>query len=69
MMEIIVDQRLRSAVEISGQQFSFMPNRSTADAIFALRQLVEKHREGQDNLHCIFMDLEKAYDRIQRQEV
>ena len=69
MWEIIVDQRLRSAVEISDQQLSFMPNRSTADAIFVLRQLVEKYREGQDNLHCIFMDLEKAYDRIQRQEV
>ena len=69
LWERIVDQRLRSTVEISEQQFGFMPNRSTTDAIFALRQLVEKYREGQKNLHCIFIDLEKAYDRVPRQEV
>ena len=45
MWERIVDQRLRSAVEISEQQFSFMPNRSTTDATFALCQLFEKYRE------------------------
>ena len=69
MWERIVDQRLRSAVEISEQQFGFMPKRSTTDAIFALRQLVEKYREGQEDLHCIFIDLEKAYDRVPRQEM
>ena len=65
----IGDQWLRSTVDISQQQFSFMPNRNTTDAIFALRQLVEKYRDGQKDLHCIFIDLEKAYDRVPRQEV
>ena len=50
-------------MEISQQQFGFLPNRSTTDAISALRQLVEKYREGQEDLYCIFIDLEKAYDR------
>ena len=39
--------------ETSEQQFGFMPNRSTTDAIFTLRQLVEKYRVGQEDLHCI----------------
>ena len=56
-------------MEVSEQQLGFMPNRSTTDAIFALRQLVEKYREGQEDLHCIFIDLEKAYDSVPRQEV
>ena len=56
-------------METSEQQFGFMPNRSTTDAIFALRQLVEKYREGQEDLHCIFIDLEKANDRVPRQEL
>ena len=31
--------------------------------------LVEKCREGQEDLHCIFIDLEKDDDRVPRQEV
>jgi len=69
MWERVIDSRLRNKVEVSQQQFGFMPGRSTSDAIFALRQLMEKYREGQKSLHCIFIDLEKAYDRVPRQEV
>ena len=39
------------------------------DAIFALRQLMEKYTEGRQKLHCVFIDLAKAYDRVPRAEV
>ena len=45
-----------------------MPGRGTTDAKFAVWQLMEKHREKQKGLH-IFIDLEKAYNRVPRQEV
>ena len=30
---------------------------------------MEKYREGQNELHCGFVELEKAYDKVQREEV
>ena len=67
--ERIMDARLRQNVKISEEQFGFMPVPSTTDAIFALRQLVKNHREGQKVLHCVIIDLEKAYHRVPRKEV
>ena len=63
--ERIIERRLRD------KQFVFMSGRRTADAIFAVRRHMEKHRGKQD---CIFIMvfiiyLEKTYDRVPRQEV
>ncbi|KAK3552816.1 hypothetical protein QTP86_022562, partial [Hemibagrus guttatus] len=43
--------------------------KKTTDAIFALRILMEKYRDGQRELHCVFVDLEKAYDSVPREEL
>ena len=58
----IIDRRLREETSIGEEQFGFMPCRGTTDAIFAARQVIEKHREMQKELHMVFIDLEKAYD-------
>ncbi|KAK3553075.1 hypothetical protein QTP86_031165, partial [Hemibagrus guttatus] len=67
--ERVVEARLRKVVEICEQQYGFMPRKSTTDAIFALRILMEKYRDGQRELHCVFVDLEKVYDRVPREEL
>ena len=46
LWEYVVETRLRREVEICEQQYGFMPKKDTTDAIFSLRMLMEKYREG-----------------------
>ena len=66
-----VDRRIRQCTNIDESQFGFMPGRSSTDAIFIMKQtqIIEKHKEGQTNIRVTFIDLEKAYDRIPREEI
>ena len=65
----IIDRRLREETSIGEEQFGFMSVRGTTDAIFAARQVIEKHREMQKELNLVFLDHARAYDRVPRQEV
>ena len=69
VLEKLIEARLRDRVEIRKQQYGFMPGKGTTDAMFALRMLMEKYREGQRELHCVFVDVVKAYDRVPRKEL
>ena len=67
LWEKVIERRIRDTTMISGNQFGFMPGRSTTEAIFLLRMLMERNREAKKDLHIVFIDLEKAYDRIPRE--
>ncbi len=62
-------ERLRKLIKLDCRQFSFNPGRSTADASFVMRQLQEKFSEKKQKLHYVFMNPEKAFNRIPRRTI
>ena len=66
LFERLVEDRLRQVIEISSTQYGFQQGKSTTEPIFALRMMQEKHLEKRQDLHMIFVDLEKVYDRVPR---
>jgi hypothetical protein len=66
LWERINEHRLRGVTNITGNQFGFMPGRSTMIVIFLIRQLMKRCREQKKNMHMAFIDLEKAYDKVPR---
>ena len=66
LWERIIEARLREILNIRENQFGFRPGMSTTEPVFVLQQLQEKCREKNKDLHMVFVDLEKAFDRIPR---
>ena len=47
--EKIIEPRLRDGVEISKQQYGFMPRKGTTNAMFGLRMLMKKYRKVKES--------------------
>ena len=69
VMEKVLENRLREIVNIDKMPRGFMKGRSTTDAIHVLRQLQEKYVEKKRTLFHVFVDLEKAFDRVPRKVI
>ena len=69
LFENMFDDRLKQVVHIRRPKLGFMKGLGMVDGIFSLRQNMEKHWEKQKVLHVVFIDLEKAHNRVPWQEV
>ena len=66
LWEGVIEHKLRKETHILKNQFDFMP-RSSTKVIYLLRNLIEKYRSRERHLHMVFIDLEKAYDKVTRE--
>jgi hypothetical protein len=66
LWERVSEHRLREMTYIIMNQFGFMFRRSTMKAIFLIKQVIERYKEQKKDLHMVFIDLEKTYDKIPR---
>ncbi|CAF1675979.1 unnamed protein product [Rotaria magnacalcarata] len=59
-IQLLIDKQLLE------EQAGFRTNRSTIDQVFILKMVMEKTREFNKPLHMCFIDIQKAYDSINR---
>jgi hypothetical protein len=61
-------QTITEAILLENQS-GFRKGHSCIDNVFALNQIIEKRREFNLEMHIAFIDLEKAFDRINRSKL
>ena len=65
MLRIILNRLKNKSEELlAEEQAGFRPRRSTAEQIFNIRVLIQKHLHHQQELHHNFIDFKKAFDRV-----
>ena len=65
---VLVDRVVKETEgRISDEQGGFRKGRGCVDQVFALRNVSEKNLEKQKDLYLGFMDLDKAYGKLDRE--
>ena len=64
VLERVLKTLICSQVDINNMQFGFMPECSTIDVLYILRQMQEKHLLRKKKIYFAFVDPEKAFDGV-----
>jgi len=60
----VIGRRLRENIRILENQFAFILGRSTIEANHLIQRLMELYKYMTKDLYMVFIDLEKAHDKI-----
>ena len=50
--------------ELEEEQFGFRKGKDTRDATGVIRTIGERHTEKDKDVYAVFVDIEKAFDRV-----
>ena len=64
LWERMTEGKLKRNISILENQFASMLGKSTIEAIHLIRKVIELYRDRRKDLHMVFINLEKAYNRI-----
>ena len=65
VLRIVINRiRGRTQQEVAPEQYGFMPDKGTRNAIFVLKRLVERSVEKQKDVYTCFIDYSKAFDTV-----
>lgn len=67
LWKIVIERRLRKETQVTYNKLDFMFGRSTMEAIYLPRCVMERYRMDKQDLHLSFINLANAYDRVPRE--
>ena len=65
----IITNKINERISLAGEQRGFRSGRSCVDTIFVMRQITEQSIEYNRPAFMCFIDLQKAFDRIQFKDI
>ena len=67
----VIRNRIRQKIDscVSKEQYGFRKGKGTANAIFALRMIIERTIEMQKDMYMCFVDFEKAFDMVRHEDL
>ena len=69
VVERLFEERIRKTVEIIKIQIGFVLEKGTVDAMFAVRQQIEKCGKIRKKSHFVIVDLEKAFNGVHKEVI
>jgi hypothetical protein len=67
LWKTVIERKLKKEIQVTDNQFGFMLGRSTMEAVYLLTRVWSDIGWIKNELHLVFIALEKTYDRVSRE--